>query len=100
MKKFFKYFVDVLLGVDQFANTLLGGAPDETISARVGRNRDHNPIAHITAAVLDTIEPDHTANAIRHERDGSQQADAYKDIYDHHDYGFTVTSKDCDCDSD
>jgi hypothetical protein len=32
-----KYFWNVLIGLDQLANTLLGGYPDETFSARAWR---------------------------------------------------------------
>lgn len=94
MKTFLTYLIDVLIGLDQAANTLLGGAPDETISARVGRNKDRNPVAHTVAVVLDKIQPDHVESAIKHERDGSQQAKAYADVYDPDDYGFTITDKD------
>lgn len=41
--KFFKYYVfNVLIGIDQLINTILGGYPDETISARCYRNYDTN----------------------------------------------------------
>lgn len=33
------YFLNVAIGFDQFCNTLLGGDPDETISARLYRHR-------------------------------------------------------------
>ena len=33
----FKYFLNVLIGVDQLGNTILGGDPDETISSRLGK---------------------------------------------------------------
>lgn len=32
-----KYFWNVLISIDQLANTLLGGYPDETISSRCGK---------------------------------------------------------------
>ncbi len=32
-----KYIWNVLIGLDQFGNTLLGGDPDMTISGRMGR---------------------------------------------------------------
>lgn len=36
-----KYIINVLLGIDQLFNTLIGGAPDETLSAASYRmNRD------------------------------------------------------------
>lgn len=76
-----KYVTKVLLGLDQFANTIIGGAPDETISARSGRLR-HRFFWKQLAWTLDKIQSDHTTKAICHERDGSQQDEAYKDVYD------------------
>jgi len=32
-----KYFWNILVSLDQFVNTLLGGDPDETISSRMGK---------------------------------------------------------------
>lgn len=32
-----RYIHGLLIGLDQFGNTLFGGNPDETISSRVGR---------------------------------------------------------------
>ena len=33
----FKYFLNILISLDQMGNTLLGGDPDETISSRLGK---------------------------------------------------------------
>ena len=33
-----KYLKNILISIDQLANTLLLGSPDETISSRLGRN--------------------------------------------------------------
>lgn len=42
MKKFFgkikQYLFNVLIGIDQLANAITGGDPDETISSRLGKN--------------------------------------------------------------
>lgn len=35
------YFKNLLISLDQFANVLLGGAPDVTISTRCWQHRDH-----------------------------------------------------------
>lgn len=32
-----KYLINILISIDQLANTLLGGHPDETISSRAGK---------------------------------------------------------------
>lgn len=40
-----KYLKNILIAVDQLANTLIGGQPDETISAKAYRMRvEHNSI--------------------------------------------------------
>jgi len=36
-----QYALNLLIGLDQFANVILGGAPDRTISYRVYDHRDH-----------------------------------------------------------
>lgn len=40
MQKLGQYVLNILISVDQFANVIFGGAPDETISSRLGRNYD------------------------------------------------------------
>lgn len=32
-----RYIWNILIAIDQFANTILGGDPDETISSRMGK---------------------------------------------------------------
>ena len=32
------YILNILVSIDQFVNVIFGGAPDETISSRLGRN--------------------------------------------------------------
>lgn len=32
-----RYFWNILISIDQFANTLFNGDPDETISSRIGK---------------------------------------------------------------
>lgn len=88
-----KYIKKVLLGLDQFANTLIGGYPDETISARSGRLKHRQGWKQL-AWVLDHIQRNHTDGAILSERKGRQQDPAYADVYDEEDYGFTLTDKD------
>lgn len=36
-----QYLYNLLIGIDQFANVILGGAPDVTISTRCWQHRDH-----------------------------------------------------------
>ncbi len=75
------YIMRVLLGLDQFGNTIIGGAPDETISARAGRLRDRFFWKQL-AWVLDWIDRNHVEDAIQSERRGTQQDPAYQDVYD------------------
>lgn len=35
------YFLNLLIGLDQFVNVVFGGAPDRTISYRAWQHRDH-----------------------------------------------------------
>ncbi|WP_263082147.1 hypothetical protein [Endozoicomonas sp. Mp262] len=37
MNKVFRYFWNILIAIDQLANTLLAGDPDETISSRAAK---------------------------------------------------------------
>lgn len=37
MTSFQRYLLNILIGIDQLANTILAGNPDETISSAVGR---------------------------------------------------------------
>lgn len=76
-----RYFKRVLLGIDQLGNTLLGGYPDETISARAGRNADKRGW-RVLAAALNKIDKNHVYDAIRSEQTGRQQHPAYADVYD------------------
>lgn len=55
--------VNVLLGLDVFANTLLWGDV-ETISLRMGKQEDANPIARKVCAVLDLFDKDHCAKTV------------------------------------
>lgn len=61
------YVYRVLIGLDQFGNTLLNGAPDETISSRAGRRREKwywKPVV----GFLEWLSPGHCDRAIQTER--------------------------------
>jgi hypothetical protein len=70
-----RYFLNIALGLDQFANTFAGGEPDETISSRLGRIKEahggkipaYRPLACFLDWGLDKIQEDHCIRAI--ERD-------------------------------
>ena len=63
-----KWFWNVLIGIDQLANAILGGDPDETISSRLGkviaRKSETNNLAWLVCWVLDKIDPDHCRKSI------------------------------------
>lgn len=59
------YFKNVLIAIDQLANTLAAGDPDETISSRVGKRRDGKE--RFWARVIDRLffwQRDHTKKSI------------------------------------
>lgn len=69
---FKRYVRGVLIGFDQFANSIAGGDVDETISSRLGKiKRAHDdvmPWAHPLAKVIDwgleKIDPGHSLDSI------------------------------------
>jgi len=61
------YIKNILIGIDQFFNTLFGGSPDETISSRVFRYKDSNVVAKTTCEVLDWIDPNHCEDLLEPE---------------------------------
>lgn len=75
-RELFRWFWNLWIGVDQFANACLGGDPDETVSSRLGRiKRAHHgkiprcrPIARVTDFLLDKIDPGHSVNSIEDHR--------------------------------
>ena len=73
-----RFLWNVLIGIDQLGNTLLGGAPDETISARAGRGKDKHWYWRWTAKVLNKLEPGHTNHAIQAEVNHTQLPPEYK----------------------
>ena len=72
MNKLKRYFWNILISIDQFANTIFGGDPDETISSRLGkwsRDGEHNhgikkPIWLVANFVVEIFEKDHFKKSI------------------------------------
>ena len=59
------YVNHVLIGLDQFANTVTGGEPDETISSRVGRDATQGKFfGKVMTKFLDLFQRNHSAKAI------------------------------------
>jgi len=72
MGKLGKWALNVLIGIDQLANALTGGDPDETISSRLGKIKSkhggeipwYRPLSRIVDWGLDKIDPGHSIDAI------------------------------------
>jgi len=64
------YLINLLIMLDQMANTILGGYPDETISLRTARERDINKKqwACIFCKFLDLFQQDHCTKVEANER--------------------------------
>lgn len=58
-----KYLWNILISLDQFGNTLLGGDPDETISRRAARNADLKGWRAL-AFFLEKIDPGHMERSL------------------------------------
>ncbi len=65
-KKVKRYFWNILISIDQFVNTLIGGDPDESISSRCGKYK-HKKLCYLICQFLDKIEYKHCEKSI--ERD-------------------------------
>jgi hypothetical protein len=60
-----RYLFNILISVDQLANTVLGGYPDETISSRLAKlNRKGNKVGIIGCKVLDKFDKGHCDRVI------------------------------------
>lgn len=76
-----KYFIRLLIGIDQMINTLIGGDPDETLSARAWRQRDSKKRWMYLQLFIDHIffwQDDHCFHAYQEEFERSQMSDHYK----------------------
>lgn len=69
--KICKYFWNLLIAVDQLANTILGGDPDETISSRSGKMQDKRAWAKWLCYLLNKLDTGHC--------DKTQEPDEGKD---------------------
>ncbi|MDW4550891.1 hypothetical protein R5H32_16130 [Defluviimonas sp. D31] len=57
-----RYLWNLTIALDQFANALLGGDPDETISSRAAK-RQHRSHWRALGRLLEWIDPGHLARA-------------------------------------
>ena len=58
--KIYKWLYNILVSIDQLANTLAGGDPDETISSRAGKALRKNRLwSKMICRFLDIVEKEH-----------------------------------------
>jgi hypothetical protein len=66
---FGKYVYHILVALDQLLNTIFGGDPDDTLSSRLGRDRDSGHIVGcVLCKFLDIFENDHCTKSIERNR--------------------------------
>jgi len=60
-----------MLGLDEFANTLLGGAPGDTISGRAGRAAEDGRVwGRVLCYLLNLVDKNHCPKAIENDAKG------------------------------
>jgi len=61
-----EYIWNVLISIDQFINTLLGGYPDETISSRMGKRvvKGDSRLCKFICILLNKLDKNHCVNSI------------------------------------
>lgn len=59
-----RWFINILVGMDQLANAVAGGDPDETISSRCGKREKSNRLCKWLCKMLNKLDPRHCADAI------------------------------------
>lgn len=70
-----KYFLNILLAIDQLGSALRGWDHDETLSSMYGKMKKHygksfrkeRPVAWRIARLLNRIDREHCENAIEHD---------------------------------
>ena len=71
MAKHIRYFKNLMLGLDEFLNTVIGGAPGDTISGRAGRAREHGRVwGRGLCYLLELIDKNHCTKAIANDAAG------------------------------
>lgn len=68
------YLRRLFISLDQLANTVIGGMPDETISSRWGRTRKLNRVADLGCKILDKIDTDHCEMSVEFDKEGNPKA--------------------------
>lgn len=66
-----RYFWNLLIALDQLANAILFGDPDETISSRTAKNQDHWFWVRL-GRVLERFDKNHMQKTIEHDEGENQ----------------------------
>ncbi len=83
MRSIGKWLFNVLIGIDQFGNAVLGGDPDETISSRLGKLKRrhggripwHRPLSKVVDWGLERIDRGHSNDSIENDEGGDAVLD-------------------------
>lgn len=59
-----RYGKNLLIGIDQLANCVFGGSPDDTISSRLGRNYPNSLMRKVVDALFHPIQKHHCKESI------------------------------------
>lgn len=66
-----RYIQNLLIGIDEFFNTLTGGAPSDTISGRAARaDRDNRWWGRTLCKFLNWLQPGHCQQALENDAAG------------------------------
>lgn len=65
-----RYIINILIAIDQFLNTVMGGDPDETISSRMGKHvaKKDSPFCNLICKLLNYVDPNHCTKSIEKDR--------------------------------
>lgn len=68
-----QYLYNILIGIDQLINAILGGDPDETLSSHIGKRAKKGcKVSIFLSKILDIVDKDHCEKAI--EKDEGKNA--------------------------
>lgn len=76
-----RYFFRLFVSLDQLANTILGGYPDETMSSRMGKKlaqKRNCPICTVICRWLNYIDPEHCAESIEYDEGRERENERLK----------------------
>ena len=68
-----RYIFNVLIGLDEFSNAIIGGWPGETISARCARKEKRNGLCKLLCTILNYLQPGHCQTALVSEEEHAYQ---------------------------